>query len=145
MHLPAKRVQSDFVAFLDLMSIAVAIVLFRRPPWRFPVLPAPGIAATAAATGAILLGKGSFLLRSTFDLGLNLRRSVAALNAYQSEFVPSAESVTVAGAVLGVWIYLALARASKARDDWRDWLGRWLGWAWISAVVFRTLVFTLWG
>lgn len=144
LHGPAKRVQSDFVAFLGIVSIGVALVLFRRPPWRIPSLPTPGGSAAAAAVATMLWGKVLILLR-TSDGPRRVTRAIQGMGISEAEFLPNAESVQVAGAVMGVWVYLLLARAWKARDDWRDWLGRWLGWAWISAAALRALLFGLWG
>jgi hypothetical protein len=43
--------------------------------------------------------------------------------------------IEVPASLLGVWGYLILARAWEAHDDWRDWLGRWLGWCWIGLML----------
>jgi hypothetical protein len=138
-------VQSDFVAFLDVMTLGVALALFRRRPWRFPVLPSPGLAATAAATAVILWSKAWLFLRLSDTSIWHGYVVVGAWSSHQAEFLPGAESVSIAAGILGVWAYLGVAGAWKARDNWRDWLGRWLGWSWISAVVLRSFCFALWG
>jgi len=51
----------------------------------------------------------------------------------------------VTGAIIGVWVYLALARAWRARNDWRDCLGRWLGWCWLGNIAFHPLAQLIWG
>jgi hypothetical protein len=145
LQIPSKRVQGDFVAFLEVMSVGVALALFRRRPWRFPVLPAPGLAATAAVAAVILLNRAWFFLRIREGGVWHGYVLVGAWVYYQAEFLPGAESVSVAASIMGVWGYLALAGAWEVRDDWRDWLGRWVGWSWISAAGLRALCFTLWG
>jgi hypothetical protein len=50
LELPARRVAFDFVGFLAVVSLALAVASFRRPSaWRPARFPAPGVAATAAA------------------------------------------------------------------------------------------------
>jgi hypothetical protein len=51
----------------------------------------------------------------------------------------------VTGAILGVWTYLVLAWAWKARDDWLDCIGRWLGWCWLGNLVLHPLAQWIWG
>jgi hypothetical protein len=38
---------------------------------------------------------------------------------------------------------LGLARAWRATADWRDWLGRWLGWCWLLSPVLQIVTTVL--
>jgi hypothetical protein len=62
-----------------------------------------------------------------------------------AEFYPTNITTNVTGAILGTWTFLALAGSWRARDDWRDWLGRWLAWAWLVNVAFHPFSVILWG
>jgi hypothetical protein len=146
LELPSKRAQSDFGAFLAVMTLGVGLVTFRRVPARRLGLPRPGVAATAAAAMALLAHTALFVARSSYQY-LWARVGLASLagELHGPEFQPNAAGAEVTGAILGIWAYLALAHGWRARDDWRDWLGRWLGWAWLSNIAFHALFVVVWG
>jgi hypothetical protein len=155
LELPAKRVQFDFLAFLSVVTPGIGLVTFRRlASWRWGGFPGPGVAASATSAltelhqvaericllyynhpGYRKLGliwpPGGRIQWSPYDWG------------YASSLFQIGSGVT--GAILGVWAYLILARAWKARDDWRDFLGRWLAWCWLGEVAFSTLAPVIWG
>jgi hypothetical protein len=169
LELPAKRIARDFATFLSVMSVGIAVASFRRrASWCLVGLPRPGIAATAAAAlvllarqawihGLVWYSLGGFpwiptplslfrLINTAFfdpiRFGLNLRQ-FGQTSWYLMRLLEI--RIEVPASILGVWGYLTLARAWKARDDWRDWLGRWLGWCWIGMVLFDVLAILTWG
>jgi hypothetical protein len=58
---------------------------------------------------------------------------------------PFEVEAAVTTSILGVWSCLLLARAWKPRDDWGDWLGRWLAWCWLSHPAFFVMALAIWG
>lgn len=156
LDLPLKRVQFDFLAFLTVLSPGVLLVTIRQPSgWQWGQLPNPGLAAAAAAAIAVIYKVLERLLlmhnqdpnSRTLELIWSIGRSGQFWSAmewgrgialYQVE-------TGVTGAIIGVWVYLALAQAWKARDDWRDCLGRWLGWCWLGNIGFHPLCQLIWG
>jgi hypothetical protein len=146
LEMPSKRVQSDFAGFLAITSLGVGLVMFRRRPVGRRSLPMPGVAAAAAAF-SVLLFKAARTLPLISYRGLWSQQSIAGWVEllHGPEYQASTTGTAVAGAILGTWSYLALARAWRARDDWRDWLGRWLGWAWLSQIAFHPLFLIIWG
>jgi hypothetical protein len=154
LELPAKRIEFDFLAFLSLMTIGLAVATFRWPSsWRPGWFPAPGVAATASASLALvhqaverlclvyhnqpgdrtleLLWASRVNHWSPLDWGLGI-------TLIQME-------ATATGAILGIWAYLLLARRWKAGLDWRDWLGRCVGWCWLLQPGFHVVATMLWG
>ncbi len=147
LELPAKRIEKDFVAFLIVMSLGVALVSFRRrAAWCFVGLPRPGVAASAAAAIVLLVhGVGVKVRHWSRPVGFS-HLSIKVIPPYWYFGLESFSIATeVAASILGIWTYLILARRWKARDDWRDWLGRWVGWCWISLVCFDVLTLVTWG
>ena len=143
LELPAKRIANDFTAFLTVMSLGVASVTFRhRAAWCRVGLPRPGVAASAAAAMVLIV----------HEVGVQVRywrfsqlRSFLAPQIWYLGLESTSIETEVAASILGVWAYLMLARGWKARDDWRDWLGRWLAWCWVSTIPFRVLCIAIWG
>jgi hypothetical protein len=124
LELPAKRVQWDFLALLSVVSVGVGLVILRgRHPGVRNGLPGPGVAA--GGTAALVV------IEQTVERNTG---------AYWFEV-----EAAVTAAILGVWSYLLLARAWKARDDWRDCLGRWLAWCWLCQLPAHILILTTWG
>jgi hypothetical protein len=155
LELSAKRTQFDFLAFLTVISPGVALVMFRRvSAWRWTRLPAPGIAAVAATVLALahkVLERIIVVSHRdplTNDPGLlwiaRWGGFWSAMDWWRGMMLYQIQS-GVTGAILGVWTYLVLARAWKARDDWIDCLGRWLGWCWLGNLVFHPLAQLIWG
>lgn len=138
--------QSDFAAFLAIMSLGIGAVTFRKRPSRHRGVPTPGVAAMAAAVSVMVI-------QSALGVGLIARRNLWAQQDFGGwveylhgeEFSPATTGTAIAGAILGTWSYLAVAGAYRARDDWRDWLGRWVGWAWLSQVGLHSLFAIIWG
>jgi hypothetical protein len=168
LELPAKRIARDFATFLSVMSMGIALATFRRrQAWCLVGLPRPGIAATTTAA-LVLIARETWIHGLVWQyLGvfhwiptpLSLfRESPSYSDPVVSRLISFRFSLTsgyllqlletpieVPASILGVWGYLLLARAWKARDDWRDWLGRWLGWCWIGMVLFYVLAILTWG
>jgi hypothetical protein len=142
LELPAKRIARDFVTFLSVMSVGIALASFRRrQTWCLVGLPRPGIAATAT-TALMLMARETWIHGLVWQY-LGVFHPIATPFAVlRFEFEAPIE---VPASILGVWGYLVLARAWRARDDWRDWLGRWLGWCWIGLVLFYVLAILTWG
>jgi hypothetical protein len=154
LELPAKRVEFDFLAFLSVMTVGLALATFRRPAsWRPGWFPAPGVAATAAASLSLMHQTIERLClvyhNQPGERSLGLLWAVRAnrwspldwglgITLFQME-------ATATGAILGVWAYLLLARRWKAGPGWRDWLGRWVAWCWLLQVGFHVLATFLWG
>ena len=156
LDLPLKRIQFDFLAFLTVLSPGVGLVTLRRPfPWPWGRLPGPGVAATAATALAVPYKVLERLLlvyhQDQNGRSLDLIWPVSRSGGYWSVMdwgwgIALYQVETgVTGAIIGVWIYLALAQAWRARDDWRDCLGRWLGWCWVGNVAFDPLAQLIWG
>jgi hypothetical protein len=142
LELPAKRIANDFTVFLAVMTLGVASVTFRhRAAWCLVGLPRPGVAASAAAAIVLIV----------HEIGARFRYWCRPhlLKAFPASWYLGLESLSieteVAASILGVWAYLMLARGWKARDDWRDWLGRWLAWCWLSTIPFHVLSMAIWG
>ncbi|HZW33759.1 MAG TPA: hypothetical protein VFF52_23760 [Isosphaeraceae bacterium] len=168
LELPAKRIARDFVTFLSVMSVGIALASFRRrASWCLVGLPRPGIAATATAAlvlmarevwihGLVWYSLGGFRWVPTLD---SLCQVEAEAYSGPMRFVLKPRfpqtfwytkhlletPIEVPASLLGVWGYLILARAWKAHDEWRDWLGRWLGWCWIGLMLFYVLAILTWG
>jgi hypothetical protein len=156
LDLSAKRVQFDFLAFLTVLSPGVGLVTFRRrSSWQWGHLPGPGLAASAAAAIAVIYKvlERVFLVSHqdpnsrSLDLIWPIGRSEGFWSAMDWGWGIALYQVEtgVTGAIIGVWVYLTLARAWRARDDWRDCLGRWLGWCWLGNIAFHPLVQLIWG
>jgi hypothetical protein len=154
LELPAKRVRWGFLAFLSIVSVGIGLSILRgtRQAIRNG-LPGPGIAAGVAAAIAVieqtlericlaaqdgLLAWPAFV-RTRFDM-----RKWSPYEWNTGPFWFEAETAVTA-AILGVWSYLILARAWKARDGWRDWLGRWLAWCWLGQIPAQVAIVLLWG
>ncbi len=144
LELPAKRVQGGFLSFLIVLSPGIALVTFRRRVGRYRrELMKPGPAASATAAMVVM----AYLAYTLAIVGYRDRWGDLS---YRS-FVPwgglgvREYKTSVIGALLGVWSYLVLARSWKPHADWRDALGRWLGWCWLSNLAFDVLVPILWG
>jgi hypothetical protein len=146
LELPAKRIENDFAVFLIVMSLGVASVCFRRrAAWCFVGLPRPGVAATAATAIVLLaheLGAQIPYWYHRVSVGFVLK---VVPTVWHLGLETSIVETEVTAAILGVWAYLLLARGWKARDDWRDWLGRWLAWCWVSTLPFHVLAIAIWG
>ncbi len=156
LDLPAKRIQFDFLAFLMVLSPGVGLVTVRRAAGlQRGRLPSPGVAAAVAAAIAVIYKALERLLliynqdqnSKSFDLIWPIGRRGEVwtpmdwgwgIALYQVE-------AGVTGAIIGIWVYLALARAWKAREDWRDCLGRWLGWCWLGNIAFHPISQLIWG
>jgi hypothetical protein len=154
LELPAKRVQWDFLAFLSVVSVGVGLVILRcRHPGVRNGFPGPGVAAGVTAALVVIeqtlerlclaaqdgLLAWPALFRTRFDMG---KWDPNEWNTGPYWFEVEA---AVTAAILGVWSYLVLARAWKARSDWRDWLGRWLAWCWLGQLPAHILILTIWG
>ena len=155
LELPAKRIHCDFIAFLSVMSLGIAMVTFHhRGSGRACGLPEPGVAATACAAFFVVLrtferlfllwGRHLPLVRSNL-IWPRVLCSLSSTLDWGFGLIWFEIESGVIGAILGVWTYLVLARAWKARASWTDWLGRWLGWCWLSGLAFHVLVAGLWG
>jgi hypothetical protein len=155
LELSAKRTQFDFLAFLTAISPGVALVILRRAAaWRWRRLPAPGIAAVAVTVLALahkLLERLVVVSRRDpldNDPGLfwiaRWGEFWSSTDWWRGITLYQIES-GVTGAIVGVWTYLVLARSWKPQDDWRDCLGRWLGWCWLGNLVFYPLAQAIWG
>ena len=149
LEMPSKRVQSDFGAFLALMGLGVAVVTLRGG-WgrlRRGGFPAPGVAASAAVATTLLVDLVLDVVKITKNgVWANIPATYWLTEAWHSsEFQSRTQAIHAAGAILGVWAYLILARSWRPRADWRDWLGRWLGWAWLGYSASTALFIALWG
>jgi hypothetical protein len=144
-HIHAKRIHYDFTVFLIVVSPAIGLTTFRRrASWRCKGLPAPGIAASAAAALAVthqVVERAWTVFSSRSGELIWALRIGEHWSPYEWGYGVSVFQVAagVTGAILGVWSYLLLARAWKPRDDWRDLLGRWLAWSWFSVLLFEVL------
>lgn len=156
LQLPAWRILYDFVGFLCVVSLGLAVVTLRvATRHRCWTWPGPGVAATfAAALGAshqILERLIAFNHEDTLSRGF-LFSPVGTTGSNWSPFddwgLPLTPLYVEAGAtaaITGVWAILFLARAWRPRPDWRDWLGRWLGWCWLLLPAFQVLSLLVWG
>jgi hypothetical protein len=155
LELPAKRIQFDFMSFLIVVTPGVGLVTFRhRSSWNWNWLPAPGIAVSAVSVLTLIhhVTERAFLVYyhspSERQLGLiwprGNRFNWSPLD-WGCGISVTQIAMGVEGAILGAWAYLILARAWKASDDWRDFLGRWLAWCWLADVAFGILAPALWG
>jgi hypothetical protein len=142
LELPSKRVQSNFAAFLIAFTPGIALATFRRPSALRHRPTMPGVLATAAASLAILVWIPDFIRRS-FGIWPYLWAGPGPGFWYDMTWLHF-EPYT-SGAIVGVWAYLALGRRWIARDDWRDRLGRWLGWCWLGITAASSLFPILWG
>jgi hypothetical protein len=138
---PARRIQYDFRWFLSIASVALGIVFFRKPAarrWR--ALRKPGV----AAVGAALVVVAGCIAYTATPIALASHRRMQSLLGTDAPCWFELD-VTVTGAILGSWTYLWLVRLWRPRRDWADWLGRWLGWCWLSTIAFDALSPILWG
>jgi hypothetical protein len=153
-ELPAKRVQWDFLAFLSVVSVGVGLVILRgcRRGVRNG-LPGPGVAAGITAA-LVVIEQTLERLRLAAQDGLLVWPAFIRMRFAMPRWNPPDWNTgpywfeleaAVTAAILGVWSYLVLARAWKARDDWRDWLGRWLAWCWLGQLPAHVLILILWG
>jgi hypothetical protein len=156
LDLPVKRIQFGFLAFLTVLSPGVGLVSLRRAArLRRGPIPSPGVAAAVASAIAVLYKslERCLLIHNQDPHSKSLdwiwpigRRAHAwssmdwgwGIALYQVE-------AGVTGTIIGVWVYLALARAWKPREDWLDCLGRWLGWCWLGNVAFYPITQLIWG
>ena len=149
LELPAKRVQWDFLAFLSVVSLGVGLVIVRgRRSGVRNGLPGPGVAAGVTAALVVieqtlerlcLAAQDGLLVWPAF---IRTRDDMRKWNPDEWNTGPYWFEVeaAVTAAILGVWSYLVLARAWKPRDDWRDWLGRWLAWCWLGQLPAHVLI-----
>jgi hypothetical protein len=155
LELPARRIALDFLAFLSVTSVGMALVFFRRPAsWRCPGLPSPGVAATAAAAVAVVHQVVERLLLAYYQNpgGRSIGPFWAANGWYiwnPYDWWPDTALYQIeagaTGAILGVWSLLLLSSRWRPASDWRDDAGRWLGWCWLSTLAFQALSIVLWG
>jgi hypothetical protein len=153
-ELPAKRVRWDFLAFLSVVSVGVGLVILRgcRRGVRNG-LPGPGVAAGVTAALVVIEQTVERLCLAAQD-GLLVWPAWLRVRFDMRKWDPNEWNTgaywfeveaAVTAAILGVWSYLLLARAWKARDDWRDRLGRWLAWCWLAQLPAHILILTIWG
>jgi hypothetical protein len=94
--------------------------------------------------GVVGVSLPRFSRSATSWVGVSLPRFLRSATSWYTEELFESR-IEVPAAILGIWGYVVLARGWKARDDWRDWLGRWLGWCWVSVVLFDVLAIVIWG
>jgi hypothetical protein len=140
LELPAKRVHYDSIPFLIVVSLGVGLATFRRRAggrrraWR-----GPGVAATAIISLSLAI-QAARNLYGLWPRGLWQKLDDISKNDIIYYFYGSAT-----GPLLGVWGYMLLSRTWRLRDDWRDWLGRWLGWCWLCEIGMDVLFMAAWG
>ncbi len=119
---------------LAVMGLGLAIVTFRKPSdFLRHGLRGPGIVATAVCavlTLAQVLNEFLFLRRHPAAMGARFSQVLYVIPDYLEVAIPAA------------WVGLALVGRWQAQPDWRDRLGRVLGWSWIAAWAWRTVVHT---
>ncbi len=139
LELPLRRVQADLTAVLIPISLAVGLATFRRRvggPRR--VASSPGLAASAAAAGAVVVDLGVHVLLPWWQAG-TLPHPLFWTNLMESF------RLDVTAPLGAVWAYQVVGRLWHPRDDWRDWLGRWLGASWLLAVAIDLACLATWG
>jgi hypothetical protein len=154
LELSTKRVQWGFLAFLSVVSIGVGLVIVRgRRRGIRNGLPGPGVAAGVTAALVVIEQTVERLCFAAQDrllvwpAWLRVRFDMRKWdpNEWNTGTYWFEVEAAVTAAILGVWSYMVLARAWKARDDWRDWLGRWLAWCWLAQLPAHILILTIWG
>ncbi len=139
LDLPMKRATVDATAALIPVSLAVALATFRRPIGGCRrVGGSPGLTASAVVAVAVVA--------EIAIVGLDHRSHarhwevpafwIALLNDFQFD---------VSAPVGAAWAYQGVGRLWHPRDDWRDWLGRWLGGAWLGLIGLGFLHLAIWG
>ncbi len=139
LELPLKRAQADLIAALVPISLAVALATFRRRVGGFRRLASsPGLAASAALAGSILVDIGL----DAPDLDWSL--TTAAFSVYWTNLMEffKLDATAPLGAI---WTCQAAAGSWRPRDDWRDWLGRWLGATWLALIGLDAAFVMVWG
>ncbi len=156
LELPARRVHWDFLAFLAVFTLGIGplTATARRGRRRCGGgLPGPGVAASSVAALVILCQVAERIALAWFgeitDATLGLVWSLEWPQAWSTldcglGLSPYQIEAGASGAVLGVWAYLFLARAWRAQNTWRDWLGRWLAWCWMLELGFQVFAPVIW-
>jgi hypothetical protein len=123
---PFHRLWNDAQSVMGVATLGTAIVLLRdRRIWRRRRLTRPGDVAIAIG---VLFGGIAVISQVLTAVPTSSRPQSLAfeLGSILQDQVP--------GSILGAWIALWLARVWRPSPDWRDRLGRILGWCWLGDI-----------
>jgi len=134
----AARTQTDFVTFLGVTTGGLALALGRRVLTEERSYRGPGTVAVAVAACILCLRALEVAL-----VGSLYGMSQYARYIHFFAFWVKLE-LDVSIAIVGAWTVLVLAGRWRTQIDWWDRLGRWLGWAWIGVLAYRTLSRAFW-
>jgi hypothetical protein len=137
---PYMQVHFDFLSALGVMTLGVAVVAFRHPIVLRRGRLGPGLVAAAVAA----LFEVALLAKEVARMWpvLGWPPSFSAVDWSKWLWVNMASSVS--GAVLGAWTALALAGRWRTSPDWRDRLGRVVGWCWVGDVALSVVSRVFW-
>lgn len=141
-HWSACRLNLDTLAFLGVLSVALAVITY-GPRCNRPGRSGPGHIAVALAAILVL----NSILREALHqwitplipLPPGTSKWVLGLGPPYYLFWPELP-LRIAWALMAAWITLAMTGGWRRSIDWTDRLGRWLGWAWIGAYLWDWLL-----
>lgn len=145
LELPAQRVHCDFIAFLTVASLGRGLATFRRPGVaRLGLRAGPGVIAVGGASAILGYHLITTLALVAYHGHWSALEAVLWMTSDPLRLL-DVHAVDVTGGILGLWALLAVSGRWRARADWRDFLGRWLGCCWLGNIALDVLFPILWG
>ena len=135
-RVPSERWLGDLVAFVGALAIGLASVLYRPRRGESLDRSGPGSVASAIIALFTLVWAAGYLAAVIQgSVAFEVRNIGILLGTIWGLLLP-----VIGWALVGGWLVLAATGGWHSRRDWRDWLGRCLGWAWLGAFAWSELL-----
>ena len=135
-RVPSERWLNDLVALVGALTIGLASVLFRPRRGESLDCSGPGSIASAIIALFTLVWAAGYLTEVIHGSAVFEVQTIGILLGT----IWGRLLHVIGWALVGGWLVLAATGGWHSRRDWRDWLGRCLGWAWLGAFAWSELL-----